>query len=413
MLFSILPCTAVPVAASSILGSGETFYGVLVTIIVLCVVMNQNNFILNVLDEIKHKLIDLIASEHDDKEKKDRKTRIDKIENQLNKHRLGFDLLHALINPPTDEQKSYLQAYSKLQEVQQIIKIEDLQSTKYEEYQKKKNSGIGITRDEKVEYLKGYLGEDRIRHMHFIEDTDEQTAAPFYMFFFCLVVFSTDHILIPLGNFWWSPFENFGILFLYLFSIFSICFWWLKWVFWRQRTSIRKYIHATKKGELFSKKKKRKWLIAGSILLGTVALASLAHLYWNRYVCWSILGGALILLLIVKRCKCLDSKQENYDKMFILTHLLYLFVASLVIALPVYLLSRSDAPYSDGPLRLIILTFTLINGILIPFIFPYYKYRKLSKKCYYHSKDMIEEWKNKTDEIIQNLEDAYKHKNNK
>lgn len=363
------------------LGESQTFVGVLTTVIVMCVLAGDNNFIFKILILIKTQMADNLKNVSSD-------INFNKLNNNSD-----FKLLKVLMSD-----KGNLSEEQKAEGGKILNKISLWKS------------------DFQVEYAKPQLsGEDC-----------EISLAPLYTFLFVLVVFLYDELLrssICLLN-------DFLVSSLSFFTLFSSIYWFGKWITYLidlfrnngnrtynllsdgQFSRIMQIVHFTPF--------RNDWIRMGCEVVWFLLIVCILMLFSFHGLLLSlsltILG--VIIPFIVEGFYHLHpagKKESDSDKGYrsTLNHFgrflfMSLLVASIYFLISIFIPAYEDLliPY-DGLQRLKVYSvgFVIINGLVAPSVLPFHSYRYLSKQVITKPQKMQERVDKEIDILLKEVEE--------
>ena len=349
-----------------LLDKSQTFVGVLATIVILCVVANSGNFIIEIFKGVV---------KDTRKEIKKCLKHVDDISKELVKSEEYQQLIDGIEYCETLS----IDASSEMSNKILLYKIE--LSVRTECYLNKYGS----------------IFKRLYTRITELKDTREQTFAPLYVFGFCIMLFLCDEI----GR--WNPdLIEISISFLSYFMLISMIFWgfiWYKFLNECGKCDIVKEIsnitNATRltsnilmRNALSEQSNKshrfKNWIkqFAVCALFLCVFWFSCIILQWKfkdmpLWCVWSML--ILFSIGVFSWRGYIHHKtslrQGKYSHKLLITHFIALTLLSIVFVSLFYIPSVPDnrIPYENLYMfRLICIGFILTNGILFPFIFPYY-----------------------------------------
>lgn len=340
-----------------LLGQTGTFFGVLVTLIVLCVFTNSNNFIHSILKSIQR--------------------------NQ--------------IQPQIDQ----LEIDTDFKSVTNSTEYKTFQGTivgkrKLEGENLKDALSLDLEIQAKLDKFKGTLTPQLLKPandaMKAIKQSKEQVIAPLYSLLFSLVVFVCDEILYSVPSL-----RDTIVTFLSVFTALSFIFWIFVWTSLSRDlrnglkrrddnkivTKIRKLVNNCAKWTYFSSLRLLIELNIGIILIiGLVVINPL----WIRITLYSAAILIPIFAIAIHRL----SKHSNigvYSYDYLFKHFSVLFLISLMVTLTFAvgaahsgMVQEMIFTYDDYKfLKYSILTFIIVNGLIMPFIMPYWSHKYVVK----------------------------------
>lgn len=338
------------------LGGSQTFVGVLATVIVMCVLAGENNFIYKILSLIKAQMADNLKN----------------VSSDINFSKLNNNSDYKLL-------KMLMSANNNISG------------------QLKAEGGILLSRISlwkstfQIENVKPHLqGEDR-----------EISLAPLYTFLFVLVVFLYDELLRSSM----IPFNDYMVSSLTFFTLFSYVYWGCKWVTYvidlfrnnGNRTynllsdgnlsRIMQIVHFT----LF----KNDWIRIGYEIAWFIFIASMLTFFnvSGTILTVDLTVCGVVFPLVVEGFYHLhpaEKKVSDLDKGYrsTLNHFgRFLFMSILVAT--VYFLMSCYIPAFKGMLitynglhwlKIFTVGFVILNGLVVPSVLPFHSYRLLSRQ---------------------------------
>lgn len=348
------------------LGGSQTFVGVLTTVIVMCVLAGDNNFIYKILSLIKTQMADNLKN----------------VSSDINYNKLNdnsdFKLLKVLM-----DDKGNLSEEQKAEGGKILNRINLWKS------------------DFQIENAKPQLyGEDR-----------EISLAPLYTFLFVLVVFLFDELLRSSM----VPCNDFLVSSLSFFTLFSSVYWFGKWITYvidlfrnnGNRTynllsngrfsRIMQIVHLTPF--------RNDWIRMGYELMWFVIIAIVLMIIHVHGLLLAILLTILGVVLPFSiegfyHLHPAGKKESDSDKGYrsTLNHFGRFLFMSLLVATVYYLMSRFIPAFNDllipydglQWLKIFSVGFVIINGLVAPSVLPFHSYRLLSRQVIKKPKKMQE-----------------------
>lgn len=329
------------------LGSGDTFLGVILTLNVLCLFYEKNsssNFILRILLEQWGKF----------------KNTLESLQKSITKDLLRF------------------QSGEKYQTISNIANGKET-CTDGGSYQSALQ--LQFRFDNAIQNLKTDL-TDCIMKMDRIESSNEQLRAPFFTLLFGLVIFSIDLICS------WCDIEGEKLLLpsIWIFTLLSIVYWSAIWTAFCYRSMNEDKSVERKDNTFTAAVKKIGWKKGSSAKIffcAVIAALTLGVCPFNTlpsFLTFSIVVASLLLLICIigiwRVVSC--GVKGKYSAMHTLGHVAAFFVYSAILGSIYDWLGNGacDALFnSKDAINGCIVFFALINGIICPFVLPYYKYR--------------------------------------
>ena len=345
------------------LGDSQTFLGVISSFLILCIVINESNFIYNILDDIKIR----ISREIDKFDKDTDSQQINTISNSSD-----YKLFERYIlelnqkkknNEITANEEKVLGAALNME-----LKIKTI-------FNKIKSSPSGET----LKPAHGLLNN--------IILAKELVIAPMYALFCCVIVFICDEIVVGIPNSCDSV-----VTFLSIFISSSTIFWIMVWYNFIRH--IRLY-HSESKFFKYMKSICTKFKIRKGWLLMICALVYCLSFYVSVFITipfikWAIafIVGMLLSILLVA-----FAKVYSYDESFSFTHefgikhfLMFVLISGLYTIITFLMVSYIDGAQETCilynnlfPLKICVLFFVMVIGLVLPFLMPFWGYMRVQK----------------------------------
>ncbi len=376
-----------------LLSHSSSFFGVLVTLVVLCVFANNNNFIHTILKSIKD----------------------DQIKPQIDKLEIDTDFQSV---KQTTDYKIF----------QKAIKGEDGYCLKPE--QMKQALSLDLEIQAEFDKFRGTLTPTILKPaydtLETIKQSKEQVMAPLYSLLVCLAVFVCDEILhvIPFSR-------DILITFLSTLIFISYFFWGVIWFsLWRDTYNS---LIVTKKPNRFTYKLKnlvkfcerinyrkglRLLIEIDIIVILTIVLCAINPV-WIRITLYAT--SLLIPLFAIAAYRV--SRHSNlgiYSYDFLFKHFCVISLLSLMVTMT-FAIGASHHILVDemlfgyencNLLKYSILVFIILNGLILPFIMPYWGYKYVLEFAKHKTQniekivepirtDIIQKLKNMSNGIIQ------------
>lgn len=334
---------------TTLLGNSQTFFGVLATLVILCIFHDGNNFIYRALREIFVSL----------------RTKISELEKELNG-----------IAKRIDDNK-------EIKEFKQFIKNKGTDF--YHIDMQLLSEGTTLLDNVELAQMEIFsqLGESK-NWRKFSPKNSESLLCSLYAFLYCLVVFALDEI----GN---SPMV---ISFLWIFTALSFSFLSSIWYHYWIRTNSKFFTRGTLL-ELYQKSilqivsKYFKYLLL-VIVLFVILLIGSNRL--NAIAC----GYIFLVFLFVSALQFGDREIRlytmepiRYTKLFLIFHFIYLLCFSWLLVgilygvdelmgrLPGLFVNDFHSFYIKDGLKITVFVFVLLNGVILPFCIPYYRLKRI------------------------------------
>lgn len=359
------------------LGSSQTFLGVLISLFVLCMVLNDGNFLYNILVEIKSR----IYKEIDDLDK---------------------ELKFEDINDSSD--------YKLL-----IRHINEKETSVIPEDQLILSNAIGLKMKVISQFASlksrysGSLLKPASNTMDRIEESKEQLIAPLYALLSCIMIFICDELIVglPQYNYWITSYMS-------IFILISTVYWSVLWITYYSDINISGKKSCLKEKiqlchDTIGKKIKWKYTLCVPIIY---IIFSFVALTINRVIFQQIvlfgLGLVLpiIVLSILKIRKHHEYQEYTYESC--IKHFIGFSIMSIIITLTSLFLGK----YIDGIsllfiyledftlFKYMIFIFILFEGLILPFLVPYLGFHKVLRSF----KSSVEENKAQYDTGVMDIE---------
>ena len=373
----------------NLLGGSQTFLGVLTTLVILCIFSNKSNFIHIILTNIISKITSQINFLKTN-------TRIEEIF-KSNNYVTASNYVKRKIKEDSDAKKNQNNRTSE----KALINEEALKGVKILEK-------ISSVRDN-LQY-DFFPTENHIQNgVDVINGSLEQFLAPLYTFFFCITVFIFDELL----RHSYIPYKDFILLNLSILTLFSVVFLGLIWFFFLKRTHID-YIISTNKKDIQkydSYKHSRTFLILKCIIAIVIAFIFTFFVYnYPAILCKLFFVLALISPITLIGYSKLKShiRHSHYSHLFLFKHytsiILLTFTTCTIIYITIKLFPEFSVVLYLTPdyflLKMSIFLLILTNGLILPFIFPYYRYKTYLK----YAKSQVYKSNNNAKSVITDLE---------
>lgn len=339
----------------SLLGGSQTFLGIIATLTILCILHNDGNFITKMLSLV----YDRIKKEIGELSKKVKVAQSDSTEWKL--------LMLFLSNDKQDE--LHEEGARVMRDINSRI---DEKSIEY--------MGLEVTN-------KPFLDH--------VSTCSEHIMAPFYSFFYCLLVFIYDEVLRS-----GIPGKDWILSSLAIFTFFSFVLWTLVWTHFFRSNSVG-YQHIQRPKKICDFLKKCSSFVGELGNIGASGVRIMVCVFFlllalgvigfftglSEWGAKAVLVMALLLPgLFIGFAKYLAKEgKPEYTHVVIASHIFIAWVVSMVFAFLIH--GTVDYfPHLEGCLfeydslmllKFFILFFALMNGIIFPFLFPYISYMAL------------------------------------
>lgn len=373
---------------TTLLGNSQTFFGVLATLVILCIFHDGNNFIYRALREIfvslRKKLSELESESNEFVQRLDDNDEIKKFK-QLIKNK-GTDFYRI-------DMKLLSEGTTLLDNVE-------------------------LARIKIFSYLDGYKSLVEFWRKHSLRNS-ESLLSSLFVFLYCLVVFALDEE----GN---SP----GVItFLWLFTALSFSFLSSIWYHYWKRTKPKFNKH--KFHPELSKKSVLQILLKYICYFLVVFVCSVIILIISHWMKSSGCGYILLIFLFIsalllgnKEILHFSLNPKRYTKIFLILHFIYLFCFSWLLVVVFYGVDRLLLPlvaerlpdfhlddfqsfFLKGGLKISVFIFVLLNGVVFPFCIPYYCLKKIYSNLVDTIDDLKETAKREEDRLTQGFNAFY------
>ncbi len=339
------------------LGGSQTFVGVLATVIVMCVLAGENNFIYKILSLIKAQMADSLKN----------------VSSEINFSKLSNNSDYKLLKVLMSGNRTDISGQQKVEGGTLLSRISLWKST----FQ--------------VENVKPQLqGEDR-----------EISLAPLYTFLFVLVVFLFDELLRSSM----IPCNDFMVSCLSFFTLFSYVYWGCKWMTYMidvfrnngnrtynllsdgQFSKIMQIVHFTPfKNDWIRISYEIAWFVFIATILAIIPVSGTV-----LAVVLTICG--VVFPFVIEGFYHLHpagKKVSDMDKGYrsTLNHFGRFLLMSILVTI-VYFLMSSYIPAFKGMLipynglqwlKIFTVGFVILNGLIVPSVLPFHSYRLLSRQ---------------------------------
>lgn len=336
------------------LGGSQTFIGILASLIVLCVILDKSNFIHSILDEIGKRIDEEIKS-------------LDKA--------VGFDVINDV---PANSDYKLLQRY-----------INELRVEAKTRPECKQLLISAMAMDMKLQatfdQLKSGYSSKFLKPAHDliekIQRSKEQVIAPLYALLFCLTVFICDEIVVGVAGT-----SDFVVSFLTIFVAFSGIFWLMMWKIFFRDIRIETEEGSSQKTKVFVSRWIRwKWMcFAFPMFYATcLFLSTFISIIWAKCLISFTIGIPICVMAWLKAKSHYEFGFYTYEYVF--KHFGGLFLISFLFAV----VTTGGCALSDDvssvcftyedfvALKITVILFVLISGLLFPFLMPYYGFKRV------------------------------------
>lgn len=385
MLLSFFAC-----ALTGILTTSQTFFGVITTIVVLCLFIDLSNFIYKILDGFKMLITSL----------SDRKIKI--ISRDIERR---IEVLKPIVGLYIDSIKEKnLELYNE-----GVALLDDI-------------GLMGIKIKGKVKDLKSQI----TKLFNFCSHTEEQAMAPLYTFMFCIVVFCCDEI---------SSITN-GVIvsnIIFFLTVFSYIFWIEVWYCYCKRTQPNNILFCKKKTKRSNYKI---FKILHRIMINILLLVFIVFIFFiaNLFCTWNSALYSVMLLFIfllfiiffhIYHADIFLVKKENYSKVFIFSHFGCILFLSFFYTLILICLNLFDEEFiyldlflNSNILKYSVIFFALVNGLILPLCAPLSRYicyqryidnkiQDIKNDSINYSFDIVLKYKEKVEDFRKRIDDNH------
>ena len=362
------------------LGGSQTFVGVLATVIVMCVLAGENNFIYKILSLIKAQMADNLKN----------------VSSDINFSKLSNDSDYKLLKVLMSGNRTDISGQQKVEGGALLSRISLWKST----FQ--------------VENVKPQLqGEDR-----------EISLAPLYTFLFVLVVFLFDELLRSSM----IPYNDYLVSCLSFFTLFSYVYWvgkWMTYIIDIFRNNGNRTYNLLSNGH-FSRIMqivhftpfKKDYLRLGYEILWFIIIATLLAInHVNGTVLTVVLTVCGVVFPFViegfYHLHPAGKKESDLDKGYrsTLNHFGRFLFMSILVAL-IYFIMSSYMPAFKGMfipynglhwLKIFTVGFVILNGLVAPSVLPFHSYRLLSRQVMKKPQKMQERVDKEIDSLLRDV----------
>ena len=361
-----------------LLNGCQTFIGVLATLIVLCIILDdKSNFIHKILAEVKERV-------QKDIDKLDKETSFERIDDVSDKSEYKL-LIHHIKN---------LEAT-----------IEAKRGTPDTEKALKKATAMDLWVRSQFTHLKASVSGYLLKPVNDLLDkmllSKEHVLSPCYALLCCLMVFLADDLAFECAQIradFQIHVNDFIITFLTFFSIFSSVFWCIGWMRFFNRAKIQNVLQLPNKT---NRKIKKTWKTNGKktkitwvstfiaiFILYTLCifLAPFFKNIWCQRV-FIFFIGSILPLTIIAIIKSLNHG-DDYTYTFCFGHFFRLCGIALLLS-AITLITSSYYPPIEGIcfyynsftfIRLSMQILILCSGLIFPLLMPYIGFTQIHKK---------------------------------
>lgn len=362
------------------LGGSQTFVGVLATVIVMCVLAGENNFIYKILSLIKAQMADNLKN----------------VSSDINFSKLSNDSDYKLLKVLMSGNRTDISGQQKVEGGALLSRISLWKST----FQ--------------VENVKPQLqGEDR-----------EISLAPLYTFLFVLVVFLFDELLRSSM----IPYNDYLVSCLSFFTLFSYVYWvgkWMTYIIDIFRNNGNRTYNLLSNGHFsrimqivhFTPFKKDYLRLGYEILWFIIIATLLAISHVNGTVLTVVLTVCGVVFPFViegfYHLHPAGKKESDLDKGYrsTLNHFGRFLFMSILVAL-IYFIMSSYMPAFKGMfipynglhwLKIFTVGFVILNGLVAPSVLPFHSYRLLSRQVMKKPQKMQERVDKEIDSLLRDV----------
>lgn len=360
------------------LGGSQTFIGILASLIVLCVILDKSNFIHSILDEIGKRI---------DEEIKNLDSTV------------GIEVINDV---PENSDYKLLHYY-----------IDGLNKKKDKDPEAKRSFNKAVAMDMKLQatfdQLKSGYSPKLLKPAHDliekIQDSKEQVIAPLYALLFCLAIFICDEIVVGIASA-----SNFVVSFLTILTIFSFLFWIMMWwIFHRDIRIVTESASSPTTGQnknsFMYKFIKWKWmyLVLPVFYAFCLFISTFVPIVWIKWLI-AFLVGFILPIYCIASMRAKDHHVFGfYTYEYIFKHFVGLLLMSLLIAAVTIVGCVLSEDISSAcftfenfvVLKISVISFIFISGLLLPFLMPYYGFKRVlnivEREVIDGKKNMIEE----------------------
>jgi hypothetical protein len=377
-------------AESAILGQSQTFFGVLTTLVILCTIFTDSNFLNKIIEKIRDEM-KAYSKKSCDEYRESLERNNAEVEENI---KLRIDAFTLRSERDNSERDNIAAANAVLDNIRLVeVSLEN-----------------SITELEK--------NRDRLFSK---SEMDEQISTPLYAFLFCLVVFLCDELTLSL-----RVFQDWVTTLLYIFTSLSFALCTSLWYFYYLRTSAEEFFKPKEEYTMREAANKNIGtmllysILFFGIFLGIYTIASfyikLTEVFYGAALSLFCFWGVLSISYV--SIKELTTKYNDYTKMFIFRHFIYLLAVSVIFSLVLTLVSifnivpiYFDAFSNSGILKFMLIFFVLVNGIGFPFVLPIIRYSRYKKYIKNEIAQMKTAFSQKEKEVNEKLKEMEKDSN--
>ena len=354
-----------------LLGSAQTFVGVLLTLNVLCIFLDRNsNFIFGIISAQNRKFLRLLAEQQT------------QLEAEIKKF-------------------SSIPEYQSLQRLRHSNRKEIMSEASALHYRcavKILNFNVDLT--------------DMDPALTRIENYKEQVLAPVFSLAFGILIFCFDEIgrfiLLP------APAYTFGI---FLLTILSSCYWLILWITYQLHSSHSGH-EEKQDATIWDHLVKQLGTLDGSFV--KLAISGVIYYLLLIYLPWDLMNDHGVILLnilafllpiaTIGGIRIWRSRiKGQYSYLHVLGHLIAMTIYTVIMVILFTIFSPVEFKalgvlVEVKILRAAIVAFLMLNGIIAPFLFPYLRCKSLFEK----RQEILKKSFNNLSKEIYKFKDDYK-----
>lgn len=344
---------------ATFLGDSQTFFGVLVTLTVVCLFLDQNNFIVEFLKNIQDVFVKKIADMHQD---------------IVSKTKVSW-------GKNTDKQNKTFEFYYKNAEGNDELLMKGLTIVDNIEFARQQSEN-NITSIE----------ADTRKGCKLITDAPAYVYSALYVFLFSVIVFILDTFV-----------KRYFLLvsFLWLFTIFSYALLISVWLHYWEYTKLNY------QSQVYKKLWKLKWwqtlgifcILTSFVGEGILWIFSQLQYSINIQQFIFVFVGVSGIFFLGKRLFKTFCDTTDFNRHFLVSHCLYFLLSAFIIAsifqiiiilsykleIEQFVLFQKNVEsclMNVENLRFLVLAFVIFNILILPIILPYIKYKKLKSEAF-------------------------------
>lgn len=349
----------------TLLGRSQTFFGVIATLIILCISKKESNFMMDILGNIK-KMIE------------------GRIENL--KPSLDFNTIKA------DANYKAIWLYANKENANDKTLQDECKNKLADLFQE--NMQLQLSLNDWDSGSKDFTKQ--------VEDSHEQRMAPLFTFAYCIIIFTLDESL----RCSFIPFKMEQMVFLVSISVLVFCFWFLNWSY---------FLFVPIKKQYGGIKKDRS-IVFPVLFHAFITLIIFSFIKIANVLCnFNILPWIIVSLMVIYICwginylrsKC-EKRNDNVVSHYVY-HFIYMSCYSILVAFlfsiffPDFLSKLKIDANDTFMMKLLLIINTLGFGFVFPFLVPFSKYNFEYVKMRIKNKKVLKQHSKKIREIESSL----------